>query len=65
MANLALSTLVTPIIRKLRIHVQEYVGVDKFYVMPLPDCDVLMGIPWHYDNKALIDVVEKTITRKR
>ena len=30
--------------------------------MPLPDCDVLMAIPWHYDKKALIDVVEKTIT---
>ena len=37
-------------------------GVDDFYIMPLPNCDVLMGIPWHYDKKALINVVEKTIT---
>ena len=64
-ANPELSTLVTPIIGKLCIHVQEYVGEDDFYIMPLPDCDVLIGIPWHYDNKALIDMVEKTITITR
>ena len=25
-------------------------------------CDVLLGMPWHYDHKAIIDTFEKTIT---
>ena len=30
--------------------------------MPLRDCDVLLGMPWHYDHKAFIDTFEKTLT---
>ena len=62
MANLELSTQVTPIIGKLRIHIQDFVDTEEFYIMPLPDCDVLLGIPWHYGHKVVIDTFAKTIT---
>ncbi|MCO5591277.1 hypothetical protein L7F22_045258 [Adiantum nelumboides] len=37
---------VTPIIGKLRLHIQSYVDAEEFYIMPLDGCDVLLGIPW-------------------
>lgn len=30
--------------------------------MPLPDCDVLMGMPWHFDHKAITITYEKNVT---
>lgn len=53
MANPELSTPVTPIIGKLRMHIQDYVDTDDFYIMSLPGCDVLLGMPWHYDHFIL------------
>jgi len=41
---------VTPIIGKLRLHVQGYVGQEDFYIMPLEGCDVLLGMPWYFKN---------------
>ncbi|MCO5594773.1 hypothetical protein L7F22_048806 [Adiantum nelumboides] len=33
----------TPLIGKLRLHIQGYVGHEEFYIMPLEGCDVLLG----------------------
>ena len=38
------------------------VSGSGFYIMPLPNCDVLLGISWHYDHKVVIDTFAKTIT---
>ena len=62
MANPELSTPIVPVIGKLWIHIQDFVDIEEFYIMPLLDCDVLLGIPWHYDQKAVIDTFAKTIT---
>ena len=62
MANPGLFTPVTPMIGKLQIHIQNFVDTYEFYIMPLPNCDVLLGIPWHYDHKVVIDTFAKTIT---
>ncbi|MCO5591325.1 hypothetical protein L7F22_045307 [Adiantum nelumboides] len=42
------SEAVTPILGKLRLHIQSYVDAEEFHIMPLQDCDVLLGIPWCY-----------------
>ncbi|MCO5548460.1 hypothetical protein L7F22_001918 [Adiantum nelumboides] len=34
--------VVTPLIRKLRLHIQGYVGHEEFSIMPLEGCDVLL-----------------------
>ncbi|MCO5611567.1 hypothetical protein L7F22_065820 [Adiantum nelumboides] len=34
---------VTPLIGKLRLHIQGYVGHEEFFIMPLEGCDVLLG----------------------
>ena len=62
MANPELSTLITPIIDKLQIHIQDFVDTKELYITPLPDYHVLLGIPWHYDHKAMIDTFAKPIT---
>ncbi|MCO5584150.1 hypothetical protein L7F22_038073 [Adiantum nelumboides] len=36
---------ITPVIGKLRLHCQGYLGHEDFYIMPLEGCDVLLGIP--------------------
>ncbi|MCO5577196.1 hypothetical protein L7F22_031020 [Adiantum nelumboides] len=38
---------ITPVIGKLRLHCQGYLGYEDFYIMPLEGCDVLLGIPWY------------------
>ncbi|MCO5548592.1 hypothetical protein L7F22_002052 [Adiantum nelumboides] len=35
---------VTPILGKLRLHIQSYVDAEEFHIMPLQDCDVLLGL---------------------
>ncbi|MCO5610115.1 hypothetical protein L7F22_064350 [Adiantum nelumboides] len=37
---------ITPVIGKVRLHCQGYLGHEDFYIMPLEGCDVLLGIPW-------------------
>ncbi|MCO5555647.1 hypothetical protein L7F22_009192 [Adiantum nelumboides] len=42
---------VTPLIGKLRLQIQGYVGHEEFFIMPLEGCDVLLGMPWFYNHK--------------
>ncbi|MCO5584052.1 hypothetical protein L7F22_037974 [Adiantum nelumboides] len=53
---------VTPLIGKLRLHIQGYVGHEEFYIMALAGCDVLLGMPWFYNHKVVLDSFNKTVT---
>ncbi|MCO5557959.1 hypothetical protein L7F22_011533 [Adiantum nelumboides] len=53
---------VTPIIGKLRLHIQFYVDAEEFYIMPLDGCDVLLGIPWMFRVQGIMDAYNKKIT---
>ncbi|MCO5590704.1 hypothetical protein L7F22_044679 [Adiantum nelumboides] len=53
---------VTPLIGKLRLHIQGYVGHKEFYIMPLEGCDVLLGMPRFYNHKAVLDSFNKTVS---
>ncbi|MCO5599323.1 hypothetical protein L7F22_053424 [Adiantum nelumboides] len=57
-----LEVAVTPLIGKLRLHIQGYVGHEEFFIMPLEGCDVLLGMPWFYNHKALLDSFNKKVT---
>lgn len=52
---------ITPLIGKLRLHVQGYVGQEDFYIMPLEGCDVLLGMPWHHKNDVKVAAREKKL----
>ncbi|MCO5546973.1 hypothetical protein L7F22_000412 [Adiantum nelumboides] len=52
----------TPIIGKLRLHIQSYVDAEEFYIMPLDGCDVLLGIPWMFRVQGIMDAYNKKIT---
>lgn len=62
MDNSKLSIPVIAIIGKLKMHTQDYMDTDDLYIMPSLGCDVLLGMPWHYDHKAIIDTFDKTVT---
>ncbi|MCO5567479.1 hypothetical protein L7F22_021172 [Adiantum nelumboides] len=51
---------VTPLIRKLRLHIQGYVGHKESFIMPLEGCE--LGMPWFYNHKAVLDSFNKKIT---
>ncbi|MCO5612085.1 hypothetical protein L7F22_066347 [Adiantum nelumboides] len=53
---------VTPLIGKLRLHIKGYMGHEEFYIMPLEGCDVLLGMPWFYNHKEVLDSFNKKIT---
>ncbi|MCO5570860.1 hypothetical protein L7F22_024589 [Adiantum nelumboides] len=55
---------VTPIIGKLRLHIQSYVDTEEFYIMPLDGCDVLLGIPWLFHVQGIMDAYNKKITKQ-
>ncbi|MCO5599485.1 hypothetical protein L7F22_053589 [Adiantum nelumboides] len=55
------SESVTPIIGKLRLHIQFYVAAEEFYIMPLAGCNVLLGIPWMFRVKGIMDAYNKKI----
>ncbi|MCO5588831.1 hypothetical protein L7F22_042791 [Adiantum nelumboides] len=42
---------VTPLIGKLRLHVQGYVDKEDFFISPLKHEDVILGAPW-FDRMA-------------
>ncbi|MCO5557923.1 hypothetical protein L7F22_011496 [Adiantum nelumboides] len=44
MAALGHEVAVTPLIEKLQLHIQGYVGHEEFFIMPLEGCDVLLGL---------------------
>ncbi|MCO5588670.1 hypothetical protein L7F22_042629 [Adiantum nelumboides] len=62
MAAPRLEVAVTPLIGKLQFHIQGYVGHEEFFIMPLEGCDVLLGMPWFYNHKAVLDSVNKKVT---
>ncbi|MCO5575205.1 hypothetical protein L7F22_029002 [Adiantum nelumboides] len=62
MAAPGLEVTVTPLIGKLRLHIQGYVGHKEFFIMPLEGCDVLLSMPWLYNHKAVLDSFNKTVT---
>ena len=56
------SVPVTPIIGKLRLHIQSLVDYEDFYIMPLEGSDVLLGMPWCHRVSAVMDTRNKKIT---
>ncbi|MCO5557784.1 hypothetical protein L7F22_011355 [Adiantum nelumboides] len=62
LACLGHTEAVSPIIGKLRLHIQSYVDVEEFYIMPLDRCDVLLGIPWLFCVQGIMDAYNKKIT---
>ena len=62
LAALGHSVAVTPIIGKLRLHVQGYVDSEDFYIMPLEGCDVLLGMPWCHRVRAVVDTFNRKIS---
>ena len=55
-------TIVTPLIGKLQIHVQDYVDQEEFYVSPLVHQDVILGVPWFHRKFALLKFLARIIT---
>ncbi|MCO5610706.1 hypothetical protein L7F22_064947 [Adiantum nelumboides] len=53
---------VTPVIGKLRLHIQSYVDAEELYIMPLDGCDVLLGIPWMFRVQGITDAYNKKLT---
>ncbi|MCO5607713.1 hypothetical protein L7F22_061912 [Adiantum nelumboides] len=53
---------ITPLIGNLRLHIQGYVGHEEFFIMPFEECEVLLGMSWFYNHKAILDSFNKKIT---
>ena len=53
---------VTPLIGKLRLHIQDYTDNKEFYVSPLVHKDVILGTPWFHKNYANLEFPSRTIT---
>ncbi|MCO5559641.1 hypothetical protein L7F22_013242 [Adiantum nelumboides] len=57
-----LEVAVTPLIGKLRLHIQRYVGHEEFFIMPLEGCDVLLEalpdqLPPEHPEDLSIDLI--------
>ena len=61
MAAPGLSVPITPIIEKLRLHIQDYVDTQDFFIMPLDGCNVFLGMPWFHRLKASSEFFDKKI----
>ena len=55
---------VTPLIGKLRLHVQDFTDSEDFYVSPLVHKDVILGTPWFHKNYANLEFLSQIITVK-
>ncbi|MCO5569291.1 hypothetical protein L7F22_023003 [Adiantum nelumboides] len=55
---------VTPLIGKLRVHVQGYVDQKEFYISPLSTEDVILGTPWFHRLAAVLEYSTRTISFK-
>ncbi|MCO5570893.1 hypothetical protein L7F22_024622 [Adiantum nelumboides] len=55
---------VTPLIGKLRLHIQGYVDKEDFFISPLKHEDVILGAPWFDRLAASIKFPEKRISFK-
>ncbi|MCO5610884.1 hypothetical protein L7F22_065126 [Adiantum nelumboides] len=53
---------VTPLIGKLRVHVQSFVEAEEFYVAPLESHDVILGVLWFHRKHAKLIFPERLIT---
>ena len=62
LAALGVSIPATPLISKLRLHIQGYVGQEDFHIMDLDRCDVLLGMPWFHHVDATLNAKGRTIT---
>ena len=59
---------VTPLIGKLRLHVQNYTDYEDFFVSPLKHHDVVLGIPWFHCHRVQLsfpDMVFQFVHRGR
>ena len=55
---------VTPLIGKLRLHVQGYTGAKDFYVSPLVHKDVIFLAPWFHKVYGTLEFPSRAITLK-
>ncbi|MCO5548013.1 hypothetical protein L7F22_001469 [Adiantum nelumboides] len=55
---------VTPLIGKLRLHIQGYVDKEDFFLSPLKHEDVILGAPWFDCLAASIKFPERKISFK-
>ncbi|MCO5560870.1 hypothetical protein L7F22_014490 [Adiantum nelumboides] len=55
---------VTPLIGKLRLHIQGYVDKEDFFISPLKHEDVILGAPWFDRLAASIKLPERRISFK-
>ncbi|MCO5554855.1 hypothetical protein L7F22_008391 [Adiantum nelumboides] len=55
---------VTPLIGKLRLHIQGYMDKEDFFISPLKHEDVILGAPWFDRLAASIKFPEKRISFK-
>ncbi|MCO5576983.1 hypothetical protein L7F22_030804 [Adiantum nelumboides] len=55
---------VTPLIGKLRLHIQEYVDKEDFFISPLKHEDVILGAPWFDRLATSIKFPERKISFK-
>ncbi|MCO5570274.1 hypothetical protein L7F22_023993 [Adiantum nelumboides] len=55
---------VTPLIGKLRVHVQGYVDQEEFCISPLATEDVILGAPWFRRLTAVLEYPTRTISFK-
>ena len=53
---------ITPLIGKLRLHIQGYVDKEDFLISPLKNEDVLLGAPWFDRLGASMKFPERQIT---
>ena len=52
---------VTPLIRKLHLHMQGYVEKEDFYISPLKHEDVILGAPWFDRVQATMKFPEREV----
>lgn len=53
---------ITPLIGKLRLHIQAYVDQEEFFVSPLMHQDVILGAPWFHGMAAQLKYPERKIS---
>ena len=51
----------TPLINKLRLHIQGYVDKEDFFISPLKHEDVILGTPWFDCMKATMKFPKRQV----
>ena len=52
---------VTPLIGKLRLHVQGYTDSEEFFISPLENKDVILVAPWFHHVYAKLEFPSRVI----